>query len=136
MTLKDIKPPQQFNYFKGSVTIHKHYAFTCDNRIFFSQTAHKDLINHQYTFDLKITSTVNELGLATDFHLIDKIYDEHIASKLNNCVINSTLPDMNTTAENIAAWIFEQFDKHLPKEDTLSSVTLYENKKQGVTVSK
>lgn len=136
MSLENVKPPEQFQYFNHQIVINKHFEFTCHNRIFFSSTAFKDLKNHRYTFQLEILSMVNELGLATDFHLIDQIYREHIALKLDNCVLNETLPVMNTTAENIAYWIFEQFNSHLPKENTLLKVTLYETEKQGVSVTK
>lgn len=136
MDMQNIKPPKQFNYFNKKIIINKIYEFACDNRIFFSNTSFKDLKNHRYTFELKISSNVNELGLATDFHLIDKIYDKYISIKLNNCLINETLPDMNTTAENIAYWLFEQFDMYLPNGDTLLEITLYETENQGITVTK
>lgn len=136
MDIKNVKPPQQFNYFNHKIIINKHYEFTCDNRIFFSNTKFKDLKNHHYTFKIEVLSPINELGLATDFHEIDKIYNTHIAVKLNNCLINETLPDMNTTAENIAYWISEQFNAHLPETDELVKVTLYETATQGVTILK
>lgn len=136
MNINDVQPPEVFKYFNEKVIIHKHYEFTCDNRIFFSNTAFKDLKNHRYTFSLEISSMVNDTGLATDFHLIDKIYAEHIAVKLENCLLNETLPEMNKTAENITYWLFEQFDKHLPADDELLKVTLYETDKQGITITK
>lgn len=136
MNIKDVRPPEVFKYFNEKVIINKHYEFTCDNRIFFSNTAFKDLKNHCYTFNLEISSIVNDTGLATDFHLIDKIYNEQIGIKLDGCLLNETLPEMNTTAENIAYWLFEQFDKHLPADDELLKVTLYETDKQGITIIK
>ncbi len=136
MNINDVQPPEEFKYFTEKVIIHKHYEFTCDNRIFFSNTAFKDLKNHRYTFNLEISSMVNDTGLATDFHLIDKIYTEHIAVKIDNCLLNETLPEMSTTAENIAYWLFEQFDKHLPADDELLKVRLYETKNQGITITK
>lgn len=136
MNINDTQPPEEFKYFNEKVIINKHYEFTCDNRIFFSNTAFKDLKNHCYTFNLEISSIVNDTGLATDFHLIDKIYNEQIGIKLDGCLLNETLPEMNTTAENIAYWLFEQFDKHLPTDDELLKVTLYETDKQGITIIK
>ncbi|MGO1923883.1 MAG: 6-pyruvoyl trahydropterin synthase family protein [Jeotgalicoccus sp.] len=136
MNINDTQPPEEFKYFNEKVIINKHYEFTCDNRIFFSNTAFKDLKNHCYTFNLEISSIVNDTGLATDFHLIDKIYNEQIGIKLDGCLLNETLPEMNTTAENIAYWLFEQFDKHLPADDELLKVTLYETDKQGITIIK
>lgn len=136
MNIENVKPPQQFNYFNQKIIINKHYEFTCDNRIFFSNTHYKDLQNHRYTFDIEILSPISDLGLATDFHAIDKIYNTFIAVKLNDCLINETLPDMNTTAENIAYWIAEQFNEHLPESDELLKVTLYETENQGITILK
>lgn len=136
MNINDTQPPEEFKYFNEKVIVNKHYEFTCDNRIFFSNTAFKDLKNHCYTFNLEISSIVNDTGLATDFHLIDKIYNEQIGIKLDGCLLNETLPEMNTTAENIAYWLFEQFDKHLPADDELLKVTLYETDKQGITIIK
>ena len=41
-----------------------------------------------------------------------------------------------TTAENIAYWLFEEFSARLPENDVLLKVTLYENPRQGVTITK
>lgn len=136
MNIKDVKPPLEFKYFHEKVIINKHYEFHCDNRIFFTETAFKDLENHRYRFTLEISSMVNDNGLATDFHLIDKFYADHIAVKLDNCLLNETLPEINTTAENIAYWLFEQFDKHLPADDELIKITLYETESQGITITR
>jgi len=42
---------------------------------------------------------------------------------------------MNTTAENIAIWIWEQFEKRLPKESQLKKLEFFETASQGLVLT-
>ena len=42
---------------------------------------------------------------------------------------------MNTTAENIAFWIWEQFELNLPTGNTLKKLNFYENATQGLVLT-
>lgn len=106
-----IQPPGQFKYRDGQVLIKNYYEFTCDNRIYFTNTVHKDLEDQQYQFNIEILSDIDKYGLALDFNEVDKLYQKEIEPYLDGQLVNDTLPEMNTTAENIAIWIWEQFEK-------------------------
>ena len=66
---------------------------------------------------------------------VNKIYNEYIAPYLDKQLVNETLPTMNTTAENIALWIWDQFDRALPKGNKLEKLTFFENETQGLVLT-
>lgn len=133
--INNVHPPEQFKYKNASVRIKNYFQFTCDNRMYFSKTKHIDLTNQLYQFDVEILSPIDDLGLALDFNEVDKIYDEYIAPYLDNQLVNETLPTMNTTAENIALWIWDQFARVIPEGNKLEKLTFYENKTQGLVLT-
>lgn len=130
-----IQPPGQFKYRNSQVLIKNYYEFTCDNRIYFTNTVHKDLENQQYQFNIEILSDIDEYGLALDFNEVDKLYQKEIEPYLDGQLVNDTLPEMNTTAENIAIWIWEQFEKRLPKESQLKKLEFFETASQGLVLT-
>ena len=130
-----IQPPGQFKYRDGQVLIKNYYEFTCDNRIYFTNTAHKDLEDQQYQFNIEILSDIDKYGLALDFNEVDKLYQKEIEPYLDGQLVNDTLPEMNTTAENIAIWIWEQFEKNLPKNNQLQKLEIFETASQGIVLT-
>lgn len=130
-----IEPPTQFQYRKGQVLIKNFFEFTCDNRIYFTNTVHKDLADQQYKFNIEILSDIDKYGLALDFNEVDKLYQKEIEPYLDGQLVNDTLPEMNTTAENIAIWIWEQFTKHLPNEHQLQKLEFFETSSQGLVLT-
>lgn len=133
---ENVQPPKQFKYRSNAVLIKNYYEFTCDNRIYFTQTVHKDLANQRYQFNIEILSQIDDYGLALDFNEVDKIYKSKIATYLDGQLINETLPPMNTTAENIAFWIWEQFEQFLPENNTLQKLEFFENATQGLVLTR
>ena len=131
----NVQPPKQFQYKNQSVRIKNYYEFKCDNRIYFSQTKHIDLAMHTYKFDIEILSPIDDYGLALDFNVVDKIYKQYLAPYLDKQLLNETLHEMNTTAENIAFWIWEQFELNLPTGNTLKKLNFYENATQGLVLT-
>jgi 6-pyruvoyltetrahydropterin/6-carboxytetrahydropterin synthase len=119
----------------AAVRIKNYFQFTCDNRIYFSKAKYIDLTNHLYKFDVEILSPIDELGLALDFNEVNKIYNENIAPYLDKQLVNETLPTMNTTAENIALWIWDQFARALPEGNKLEKLTFFENETQGLVLT-
>ncbi|MFP3380905.1 6-carboxytetrahydropterin synthase, partial [Bacillus sp. SIMBA_069] len=55
-------------------------------------------------------------GLVIDFGDIKQIWKEHIEVYLDHRYLNEMLPLMNTTAENMVVWIFEQMEDQLQSE--------------------
>lgn len=96
-----VQPPKHFARHHKTLIVTTRYQFTSDNRIYFSNTEHVDLENHTYTLEVELWSKTDEHGMAVDFKDIDKVYREHLEPLLDGQLINDTLPDMNTTVENI-----------------------------------
>ena len=85
---ENVQPPKQFKYRSNAVLIKNYYEFTCDNRIYFTQTVHKDLANQRYQFNIEILSQIDDYGLALDFNEVDKIYKSKIATYLDgHCLL-------------------------------------------------
>lgn len=68
-------------------------------------------------------------------HEVDAIYQKYVEPKLNGQLINETLPDMNTTAENIAMWIWDTFEYHLSEGHSMYELKLFETDRHGVSLN-
>lgn len=134
--INEVSEPSNFIFHKAPVIIKSQYMFTCDNRIYFSETDYRDLIDHTYHFTLEVESPINTYGLAIDFFDIDDIFYQYIFPQLEGALLNNTLPDMNTTAENIVAWLWKQFEAHLPEENHVHRIELAETDQHSVVLEK
>ncbi|MBI5974377.1 6-pyruvoyl trahydropterin synthase family protein [Staphylococcus canis] len=131
-----VHPPQNFARHHKTLLVVKHYTFTCDNRIYFSETNHIDLEDHTYHLEMEVWSKTDDHGLAVDFNVIDDIYKQYLQPYLDGQLLNDTLPDMNTTVENIAHWIWLRFSEHLPEDVSMNSIALYETPDQGIRLTR
>ena len=134
--LEHIQQPQQTSYYQKDILLNLSFTFTTNNRIFFPNGKHKDLFNHNYKFDISIKSPVDTYGLAIDFYKIERDYNEKIAPLLNAPTLNESLPVMNTTVENIAYFIWQQFELLLDEHSEIQTLTLYETIHHSVTLNK
>lgn len=134
--LEHIQQPQQTSYYQKDILLNLSFTFTTNNRIFFPNGKHKDLFNHNYKFDISIKSPVDTYGLAIDFYKIERDYNEKIAPLLNAPILNESLPVMNTTVENIAYFIWQQFELLLDEHSEIQTLTLYETIHHSVTLNK
>lgn len=134
--LEHIQQPKKTAYYEKDILLNLTFTFTTNNRIFFPNGKHKDLFNHNYKFDISIKSPVDTYGLAIDFYQIERDYNEKIAPLLNAPILNESLPEMNTTVENIAYFIWEQFEHLLDHTSSIQTLTLYETKNHSVTLDK
>ncbi|TDL37533.1 6-pyruvoyl tetrahydrobiopterin synthase [Macrococcoides bohemicum] len=134
--LEHIQQPQQTSYYQKDILLNLSFTFTTNNRIFFPNGKHKDLFNHNYKFDISIKSPVDTYGLAIDFYQIERDYNEKIAPLLNAPILNESLLEMNTTVENIAYFIWQQFELLLDEHSEIQTLTLYETIHHSVTLNK
>ncbi|UXR69421.1 MULTISPECIES: 6-carboxytetrahydropterin synthase [unclassified Staphylococcus] len=130
-----LQAPKTFAFHQSPVHVLKHYQFTCDNRIYFTNQAYINLPNHTYQLELAFQATTNTQGIAVDFHEIDKLYRTHLAPYLDGQLLNDTLPEMSTTAENIAYWIWQQLTAVLPSDVMLHTLVLKETPEQGIKLT-
>ena len=93
---------------------------------------------HGHNWRVRITVIGEELdanGLLCDFHAIESRLDRIIAP-LHNGNLNATPPfdQINPTAENIAAWIFNQLDPLVSTESRrLEKVTVWEGRRAAAS---
>jgi 6-pyruvoyltetrahydropterin/6-carboxytetrahydropterin synthase len=84
-----------------------------------------------------IAGTLNKTGMAIDFKRIKQAANE-IGGRLDHRYLNEIPPfdQMNPTAENIAAWFFEELSRNLNTEHArVHSVTLWETDRACVKYS-
>jgi 6-pyruvoyltetrahydropterin/6-carboxytetrahydropterin synthase len=77
---------------------------------------------HNYRFLVGLEGEVDPgTGMIADFGVVQAIVQEHVLARADHRTLNDFLD--NPTAENIARWIWEALDGHVPG---LCEVKLYE----------
>lgn len=132
----NIQVPEHFKVYDKKPALKLKFEFTAHCRIYFTKDRFKDLTNHRYVFYLTVTSPINDMGLGVDFFEIEHIYQTHLEPKLNHQLLNHTLPEMNMTAENIAYWLWQSFNQHLPKNVSIKELELHETAGHSVILDK
>jgi 6-pyruvoyltetrahydropterin/6-carboxytetrahydropterin synthase len=100
--------PEQLRYHKRRVALTKEFTFDSAHHLHLYEGKCKSLHGHTYRLIVTVSGFVNEIGICVDFSDIKKIYEETIKQKLDHKYLNEVLPPMNTTAENMIVWIWEE----------------------------
>ncbi|WP_232697674.1 6-carboxytetrahydropterin synthase QueD [Brevibacillus daliensis] len=116
----------QLRYHRKRVLVSKEFTFDAAHHLHNYEGKCKNLHGHTYKVIFGISGKPNEIGITVDFGDIKTIWKEQIEIYLDHRYINETLPPMNTTAENMVAWIFERM------EAALHEIPAYQE--QGVRV--
>ncbi|UOY92651.1 6-carboxytetrahydropterin synthase QueD [Ectobacillus sp. JY-23] len=106
---------KQLRYHNKRVLVSKEFTFDAAHHLHCYEGKCKNLHGHTYKVVFGISGFVDEIGLAIDFSDIKEIWKEEIEIYLDHRYLNETLPPMNTTAENMVVWIFEQMELALKK---------------------
>ncbi|OEH93847.1 6-carboxytetrahydropterin synthase QueD [Bacillus solimangrovi] len=128
---KDIKR-NELKYHQKRVLVSKEFTFDAAHHLHQYEGKCKNLHGHTYKVVFGISGFVDEIGLVVDFTDIKQIWKEDIEVYLDHRYLNETLPKMNTTAENMVVWIYEQMKTSLEKrqeqynEARVEFVRLYE----------
>lgn len=131
----DIQAPDVFKIYDASPILKLKFSFHAHCRIYFSPDRYKDLENHLYVFYVTVSSPLNDMGMAVDFFHIEDIFTTHIKPFVDQQLLNQTLPSMNMTTENIAHWLYETFEKHLPANTTMETLELFETANHSVLLT-
>jgi 6-pyruvoyltetrahydropterin/6-carboxytetrahydropterin synthase len=122
----------ELKYHKKRVAVTKEFTFDAAHHLHCYEGKCKNLHGHTYKLIISISGFVDSIGISVDFGDIKKIYEEEIKEKLDHRYLNEVLPNMNTTAENMIVWIWEQIDRRLiqdglkEKGHRIEELTLYE----------
>ncbi len=132
----------ELKYHHKRVGISKEFTFDAAHHLHCYDGKCKNLHGHTYKLVIMISGYVDEVGISVDFGDVKRIYNEVIKSKLDHRYLNEVLPNMNTTAENMIVWIWEQIDKKLDEEGLkkighrLEELVLYETPTSYATMKR
>ncbi|GAA0338956.1 6-carboxytetrahydropterin synthase QueD [Oceanobacillus sp. FSL W7-1293] len=120
---------EELAYHQKRVMVSKEFSFDAAHHLHCYEGKCKNLHGHTYQVVFGISGFVDEVGLVIDFGDIKEIWKNKIETFLDHRYLNETLPKMNTTAENMVVWIFEQMEaaiQELPNQCQVEFVRLFE----------
>ncbi len=107
---------EDLKYHHKRVLVNKEFTFDAAHHLHCYEGKCKNLHGHTYKVIFGISGFVDDIGLVIDFGDIKEIWKEKIEIYLDHRYLNEMLPPMNTTAENMVVWIFEQMENALNDE--------------------
>ncbi len=116
----------QLKYHDKYVLVSKEFTFDSAHHLHCYEGKCKNLHGHTYKLQVNMLGKTDFRGLVIDFADIKRIAKERVIDKLDHRYLNEVLPPMNTTAENMAVWIYEQIHQALVEENLHPSVILQE----------
>ncbi|GGE32025.1 6-carboxytetrahydropterin synthase QueD [Pullulanibacillus camelliae] len=123
---------EELKYHHKRVMVSKTFTFDASHHLHCYEGKCKNLHGHTYQVILAVSGYLNEIGLVIDFSELKAIWKSKIEVYLDHRYLNETLPNMNTTAENMVVWIYEELQKALEAREgnsqglRVESVRLYE----------
>ncbi|MEH7388516.1 6-carboxytetrahydropterin synthase QueD [Bacillus sp. JJ1521] len=103
----------ELKYHKKRVLISKEFTFDAAHHLHCYEGKCKNLHGHTYKVVFGISGFLDDIGLVIDFGDIKEIWKNEIEIYLDHRYMNETLPNMNTTAENMVVWIYEKMNESL-----------------------
>lgn len=104
---------ESLRYHGHRVLVSREFTFDAAHHLHAYEGKCKNLHGHTYKVVFGLSGYVNAIGLALDFGDIKEIWKERIQPYLDHRYLNETLPSMNTTAENMVVWLYEQMQAAL-----------------------
>ncbi|QKS71618.1 6-carboxytetrahydropterin synthase QueD [Paenalkalicoccus suaedae] len=111
---EDIKK-SELKYHHKRVLVSKEFTFDAAHHLHEYEGKCKNLHGHTYKVIFGISGYVDDVGIMLDFGDIKKSWKKDIEPYLDHRYLNEMLPPMNTTAENMVVWIYEEMEKSLQK---------------------
>ncbi len=116
----------QLKYHGKPVRVSTEFTFDSAHHLHCYEGKCQSLHGHTYKLQVTMIGTVDERGISIDFADIKKMVKERIVAKLDHQYLNTALPPMNTTAENMVVWIYEQLDRELAERQWKPRIRLDE----------
>jgi len=120
---EDIQP-EQLKYHHKRVLVSKEFTFDSAHHLHCYEGQCQNLHGHTYRLQVAMSGYTDQRGIAIDFNDMKRLVKEHIIVRLDHQYLNEVLPLMNTTAENIAVWIYEQLAAQLLAENKFPDLRL------------
>lgn len=116
----------ELKYHDKEVLVSKEFTFDSAHHLHCYDGKCKSLHGHTYKLQVIMRGKVDRRGIAIDFADIKRIAKERIIDRLDHRYLNDVLPPMNTTAENMVVWMYEQLYAALLEEGLLPNVRVEE----------
>lgn len=120
--------PHQLKYHNRRVLLSKEFTFDSAHHLHCYEGKCMNLHGHTYRLQVMMLGEPDERGLTIDFADMKRIVTERVLKPLDHKYINEELPLMNTTAENMVVWIYEEVLDALKTEGWYPRVKLEEIK--------
>lgn len=121
---------EQLRYHHRRVGVVKEFTFDAAHHLHAYDGKCTNLHGHTYKVVIHCSGKPNQIGIVVDFSDIKRLFKEKIESKLDHQYLNEVLPAMNTTAENMIVWIWDELEKAVQSLNDshlrLEELTLYE----------
>lgn len=104
---------EQLKYHHRRVAVEKSFTFDAAHHLHLYDGKCKSLHGHTYRLVLQVSGYVNEIGIVVDFKDLKQLVKERIMKPLDHQYLNEVLPPMNTSAENMIVWMWEQLEEGL-----------------------
>jgi 6-pyruvoyltetrahydropterin/6-carboxytetrahydropterin synthase len=116
----------QLKYHNKTVLVSKEFTFDSAHHLHAYEGKCKSLHGHTYKLQVIMSGKVDARGIAIDFGDIKRIAKERVIDRLDHRYLNDVLPPMNTTAENMVVWMYEQIHAALLEEQLYPAIRLEE----------
>jgi len=116
----------QLKYHDKEVLVSKEFTFDSAHHLHCYEGKCKSLHGHTYKLQVIMRGKVDRRGITIDFADIKRLAKERIIDRLDHRYLNDVLPPMNTTAENMVVWMYEQLADALRSEGWFPQVRLEE----------
>lgn len=116
----------QLKYHDRRVLVSKEFTFDSAHHLHCYEGKCKSLHGHTYKLQVVMLGKVDYRGITIDFADIKRIAKERVIDLLDHRYLNEVLPPMNTTAENMVVWMYEQLHEGLVAEGLYPDVLLEE----------
>jgi 6-pyruvoyltetrahydropterin/6-carboxytetrahydropterin synthase len=124
---KDIYP-NQLKYHKKRVFLSKEFTFDSAHHLHCYEGKCMNLHGHTYRLQVVMCGETDDRGITIDFSDMKRIVKERVLDRLDHKYLNEVLPPMNTSAENMVVWMYEEMVKGLVAEKWHPRVQLEEVK--------
>lgn len=116
----------QLKYHDKEVLVSKEFTFDSAHHLHCYDGKCQNLHGHTYRLQVILRGKVDDRGIAIDFVDIKRIVQEKIIHRLDHAYLNHVLPPMNTTAENMVVWMYEEIHQALVEEKYFPRIRIEE----------
>lgn len=132
----------QLAYHQKRVAVTKEFTFDAAHHLHAYNGKCMNLHGHTYRLVITVSGFVDEIGLVIDFGDLKRVYQVAIEEPLDHRYLNEVLPQMNTSAENMIVWMWEQLASALMENSDakralrLEELTLFETPTSSATLKR